>query len=558
MSYEKIYCYYRTNQFVPAMELLEQVKSTNKDSSLLYLEAQILYSQGQFKQSVQVYESLLKTLDKKDVLYDEIQVNLLAAKAGLLFSTNEQDTSAVKESSEDLYEVAYNTASVYLARGEISKAQEQLQLAQKQCMEKSNHMSEEEQEEELAVIATQLGYTYQLQGRTTEAIKIYHSVLNSKDVSVVTVASNNIVSVEQTKDLDEVAKTLKLATSKEVDAKLKGYQKRVILMNESLLHLYSKKVSSATFHQHKASKAIEELKKYAERRPSSLAIHFATIQLQLLESQHAAALQTLQHYLAAAQKQDQYRPALVALLVWLYQQTGQSELAMETLDKAASVWKTDAAFTTTHTPTSIIKQTAAFKLKASRFEEAVADYEQLVKEDPTDAQAVAGLIAAYAQVDPAKAEQYGNALPEIALNHLDIDTLEKVVPGVKRGYVKKDPNSVHVKKPKEKKKRTPLLPKNMDPNVQPDPERWLPKQERSTFRMKGKNKKAANKGPQGAAVEGGGIGGTGSANISGVKKSNSTEQPAAAAVVESVPKPTTVSTNKSSSKKKKGKGKSKW
>lgn len=119
-------------------------------------------------------------------------------------------------------------------------------------------------------------------------------------------------------------------------------------------------------------------------------------------------------------------------------------------------------------------------------------------------------------------------------------------------------SSVHVKKPKEKKKRTPLLPKNMDPNVQPDPERWLPKQERSTFRMKGKNKKAANKGPQGAAVEGGGIGGTGSANISGVKKSNSTEQPAAAAVVESVPKPTTVSTNKSSSKKKKGKGKSKW
>jgi signal recognition particle subunit SRP72 len=47
MSYEKIYCYYRTNQFVPAMELLEQVKSTNKDSSLLYLEAQIvIYKNG--------------------------------------------------------------------------------------------------------------------------------------------------------------------------------------------------------------------------------------------------------------------------------------------------------------------------------------------------------------------------------------------------------------------------------------------------------------------------------------------------------------------------------
>lgn len=41
-------------------------------------------------------------------------------------------------------------------------------------------MSEEEQEQELAVITTQLGYTYQLQGRTSEAIQIYQSVLNSK------------------------------------------------------------------------------------------------------------------------------------------------------------------------------------------------------------------------------------------------------------------------------------------------------------------------------------------------------------------------------------------
>lgn len=69
-------------------------------------------------------------MDKKDAIYDEIQVNLLASKAGLLFSTSERDMSAIKESSEELYEVAYNTASVYLARGEIPKAQEQLELAQ--------------------------------------------------------------------------------------------------------------------------------------------------------------------------------------------------------------------------------------------------------------------------------------------------------------------------------------------------------------------------------------------------------------------------------------------
>lgn len=41
-------------------------------------------------------------------------------------------------------------------------------------------MSKEEHEEELAIISTQLGYTYQLQGRSSEAMKIYKTLLNSQ------------------------------------------------------------------------------------------------------------------------------------------------------------------------------------------------------------------------------------------------------------------------------------------------------------------------------------------------------------------------------------------
>ncbi|RCI01987.1 hypothetical protein CU098_009517 [Rhizopus stolonifer] len=571
LSFEKIYCYYRTNQLVPAMELLQQSKAKNNDPSLSYLEAQLLYSQGQFEKAIEVYETLLKSLDKSHHLYDEIQVNLLAAKAGLLYSNPSANDNVELKESADLYEVAYNAAAVYLARGNIKKAQEQLELAHKQCSDRSQGMSKEEHEEELAVIATQLGYTYQLQGRSTDAMNIYRQLLNSKDVTVAAVVSNNMVAIEQTKDLEDAAKKLKTASSKEADAKLKNYQKRVIAMNESLLQLYNRKYSackdqaqklidkypdhdllylilaSATFHQHKAAKAVEELKKFAEKKPGSLAIRFATIQLQLLESQPAQALETLEAY-TSANKQDKttYKPAVVALLVWLYEQTGQSDKAMEVLDEASSVWKNDKDFASTSAPTSTIKQTAAFKLKTGKYQEAVDDYEQLVKADPSDAQAIAGLIAAYAEVDPKKAEQYGNALPAVALDHLDIDTLEKMVPGVKRGYVKKDPNGVHVKKPKTKKKRPALLPKNMDPNAQPDPERWIPRYERSTYRMKGKNKKALNKGPQGVMVEGGGIGGTGSANIGGKKLliEETTPEPA---------KPVSTSTPK----KKKGKGKGK-
>lgn len=57
-------------------------------------------------------------------------------------------------------------------------------------------------------------------------------------------------------------------------------------------------------------------------------------------------------------------------------------------------------------------------------------------------------------------------------------------------------------KVKKKKKRKPRLPKNYDPNVPPDPERWLPKQERSNYKKKKDRRyRDANigKGTQGAA-----------------------------------------------------------
>ncbi|KAI8967518.1 hypothetical protein BDF20DRAFT_917462 [Mycotypha africana] len=510
LSYEKIYCYYRTNQFQPAMDLLRDLKSQNKDNeSLLYLEAQLLYSQGKFEEAIDIYESLLKSTNKKDSLYDEIQVNLLAAKAGLAFSSEKPSSSfddELKESSE-MYEVAYNAASVYLARGDIKKAQQQLELAYKQCSNKSQGMSEEEQEEELALISAQLAYTYQLQGRANEAIKIYNQLVDSKDATVAAVVSNNIVALDNAKDLEDAAKRLKIATNKEADTRLKNYQKRVISMNECLLQLYSKKYSacrdqaqkliekypnnddlylilaSATYYQLKATKAIEELKKCSEKKPKSLAIRFAIIQLQLMDSKPVAALTTLQSYLQTVKedKNTYYKPALVALSVWLYEQSGQPQKAMEILDEASSVWKQDPEFDGAVAPASTLKQTAAFKLKAGRYEEAVAEYEQLVKADPSDAQALAGLIAAYAEVDPEKAEQYGSSLPAVSLEHLDIDNLENAVPGVKRGYVRKDSNTRHTTKPKTKKKRAPLLPKIMDSNSKPDPERWLPKYERSNY-----------------------------------------------------------------------------
>ena len=64
------------------------------------------------------------------------------------------------------------------------------------------------------------------------------------------------------------------------------------------------------------------------------------------------------------------------------------------------------------------------------------------------------------------------------------------------------PGTDPTEKKRKKRKRKGKLPKNYDPSVPVDPERWLPRHERSGFRKKRdrRNRDAAMKGTQGAAA----------------------------------------------------------
>merc|ERR1712142_839863 len=65
-----------------------------------------------------------------------------------------------------------------------------------------------------------------------------------------------------------------------------------------------------------------------------------------------------------------------------------------------------------------------------------------------------------------------------------------------------DVNPEVIKKRKNRKKKKGKLPKNYNPEVDPDPERWLPRWERSTFKHK-KTKRGMNavgKGTQGSSA----------------------------------------------------------
>ncbi|CAG8508862.1 9469_t:CDS:10 [Ambispora gerdemannii] len=553
----KAYCLYRLNQWGEVLNLCRKYKGAeNEEMGLWHLEAQAAYRMEEFSDSLEIYYNILQKKDKKDDSYSDILTNFIAAKSALLFSggqPNEKYTLADNVSSSNTFELAYNTACSMIAQGRLKQAENLLKTAKIVCRKSLSQedYSEKEIERELATIIVQLAYVHQLQGRINEATDLCQSVIKSKaaDMTALAIASNNLVVARKENDVFDSARKLRAASAKNLETKLFKVQRQAIAINEALLSLYMHKysvcqdtarkllqiypendylyvlLSSISYRQKKTTKAIQELQEYAQTKSTSLPINFALIQLQLLQSNIQGSIATLEKYLESLEDEGaRYQPALVGLLVWLYEKSGQSDKSVHVLEKAGSFSKSDAASVQS---SSILKQTAAFKLKTRRFSEAAQDYEQLVKANPEDSQALAGLIVAYSQCDVSLAEKYESSLATIKHSKdIDVDSLEKNIPGVKKSYKKLDAKSDNVGKSsvKKKRKRKPLLPKNFDPNVPPDPERWLPKRERSTYKVKGKRKQQLMKGPQGVAVAGGGIGGTGSANIAGKSPNTGTPE----------------------------------
>ncbi|PIO60278.1 SRP72 RNA-binding domain protein [Teladorsagia circumcincta] len=104
-----------------------------------------------------------------------------------------------------------------------------------------------------------------------------------------------------------------------------------------------------------------------------------------------------------------------------------------------------------------------------------------------------------------------NVFPETTEEGMDVDGIEEsdwILYGEKYKQKKdaksevEDTEIVTRKLKNRKRKRKVKLPKNYDPNVQPDPERWLPKQERAAYKKRQKKNRDRDigRGTQGSAA----------------------------------------------------------
>ncbi|KAH6580693.1 hypothetical protein BASA60_002764 [Batrachochytrium salamandrivorans] len=488
-------------------EMLEisAIKSTPLYTRLLQLKAQVLYRLELFDECIHsVYKPLLKAGGTSDSTHLDCN-----------------DSGTVNESSrtEILTNMLAAKAAMAMCGTSSSGDDEYMDMRIEETTYEmietcrttmlADGFSEEEIQQEMMVIFAQIAYIYQQQGQYKLASEQYHMIIKNKaaDQVVQAISHNNLMAIRGSHhELFESAKTHKMALSDENLPKLNSGQRQAVEINSALLLIYLGKTAQASKQLVCYDQAIAHLER-----------------------------------MMAQETFGRYRPGLISVLTWAYSKIGNPGAALEVLEKASQ--------SNPSKDMALLAQLAMFKLSLKQYEEASKDYLALIKLDSLDLRSIAGLVISYSHFNPQLAEEYADHLPAPAAS-----SLNNAMEGVSL-----DVDSLEAAVLRRKAKQQLLLHISGSAGVRRvDPERWIPKRFRSSNIKKGKTKRDALRGSQGVNIEGGGIGGTGSARIAGISKMPATATPPLAVSEESKETlPAASLTSPASSKKKVNKNKKK-
>lgn len=258
--------------------------------------------------------------------------------------------------------------------------------------------------------------------------------------------------------------------------------------------------------------ALHEILPMLEKRPTDIGLLLTIIQLYVQTQNPGPALALLNAFLRRLEtattpdhEDVRFAPGLVAVVVALYRQQGHHNSIRAELARASKHWRSkpnDAA-------ASLLQEAGFELLQSSKPEDlasAGATFENLVAQSQGDTAAVAGLVASFATTDHAKTDPYLKKLTPVdrLTAGVDVETLIEAgvvsvataPPAARKRAADADPD----KAARRRKKRR--LPQDYEEGKKPDPERWLPLRDRSTYRPKGKKgKKRAQEATQGGAVK---------------------------------------------------------
>lgn len=569
LEFERAYAFYRLNRPGDSLNVLNRAAAANAENKSLpprrcvELKAQVLYKLERFEECFLVYKDIIKNTDANDEFETERMTNLIAAS--VMAVTEAEKNSDGKydvpvDDEQETYEIVYNSACKLLAEGQWANAERALERAEEICKEyllQEEEEDEEEIEKETGIIRVQLGYAAQMQGKEREAQAIYNAVLRSKpaDIGLVAAASNNLLTLNRDQNIFDSKKRIKAATAEGLEHKLPISHRMAIARNNALLAMYTNQVdlcralvkeladvfgvgaedrdlitAGVLSRAGKTDEAVAILLRTEERNGHANDLEKVLIATQIyLEKGQVVEALTL---LDGLPKEEKYLNGILSAMVTLHLANGDRHAVAALLKDAVSWSKSNKR----KDGMSIVwRKAAEFHLKGNEPSVAAQSLEELIKIDPDDRQTLAQLVLAYAKFDLRKALASSKKLPRFNYDYssVDVDALEtstflgakhatraaatvgggKATPGQNKIMSPKasrvataDENENRAMK-KKKKRKNRHVPKNFNPDVDPDPERWLPRRERTGYRKpKRDRRKGAEKftGAQGTA--GGGQG----------------------------------------------------
>ncbi|CAH2232448.1 jg19381 [Pararge aegeria aegeria] len=509
LVFEKAYSQYRLNCPKEALETVDGASELTP--ALKELRAQILYRLEQYQDCYNLYRDIVK--NTTDDYEDERKANMSAVVSNLAALTPTADLPTFEEST---YELSYNAGTTLAMRGKYNEALPVLKKAEQACSESviEDGGTEEEAKEEAAIIRVQQAYCQQQMGKEKEAASLYQNVLKDKpsDQALIAIASNNLVVINRDTNVFDSRKRMKAATQDGLEHKLNSRQRASIAYNQAILAIYSN------------------------------------------QGDRKAAVKLLE------ESEFKYRPAIVGLLCTLLTADNDYEKASKLFIDVYEHYKDDNEKLISLR--NVWRAAAEAHQRANNTTAAAIAHEALAKAAPGDKRSLARLVKALVG-DPERARKLAAGLPPISEleSKIDVDALEssKWMMGAK--IVKKTvqskqeqspgtPGSELGQKTKAKRKRKTKLPPNADLSRPPDPERWLPKYERTAYRKRRGIRRDVIKGSQGMT--------TNAVDQYDMSKQTPTATATAAKSPRVEPKSADSAWQRKQQQKKKGKGKGKW
>lgn len=282
----------------------------------------------------------------------------------------------------------------------------------------------------------------------------------------------------------------------------------------NLLSVYN---AAAHARDQTGTKSLKHILPLLERRPKDLGLLLTVIQLYVSGGNTTSAittleksLQILEESISEQDKDVRFNPGLLGVLISLYKLEGRKVQIRAELSKAAIYWRERG-----DPPVSLLRAAGASLLHSSdRSDLSLSGdlFKALYQNDSNDLFSIAGYVASQATIDYAKVESQVDKLPQVQdlISDIDVATLEKsgISPSPATAAAAAAAIAGARKRPagdKEgratKRIRKSRLPKDYDPSKTPDPERWLPLRDRSSYRPKGrKGKQRAAERMQGGVV----------------------------------------------------------